>query len=403
MAVGTGTTASPLRPRPNDPAPAPEPGRQPALDGLRGLAILWVVSYHYFALPARAAGIAAVPFVTVLAGHGWIGVNLFFVLSGYLITRGLAGRPPGLATLRAFWVKRAVRILPAYALLLLSFPVARSLWPASSPDAGRVFNASVPLWSYLAFAQNYFIARLGYLGDDWLRVLWSLAVEMQFYLFISVALALIPPARAARWLALIAAAAVAFRFTFYLVGDNPDASIMVLLPCRLDAFLLGALLALAPRGAGGGARALAALAVAVAAAAFMVNLYRGGFGALSVYAVPLYYTVISLGCAALLDLCAGPAPAVGAVMGCRPLAQAGRLSYFVYLFHMPVALAVFHFALGGSPSLGAARGAGAMAASFACVWGLAWVSYRCFEGPLIDWSHAVARGGRPRTAAAPDT
>lgn len=365
------------------------------------MAILWVVAYHYYALPARASGVRELPFLTVLAGHGWVGVNLFFVLSGYLITRGLAGRPTGVAALRDFWVKRAVRIVPAYALLMLSFPVARSLWPASAPGAARVFNTSVPVWSYLAFAQNFVIARIGYLGDDWLRVLWSLAVEMQFYLFISVALVLIPPARAARWLALIAAAAIAFRFAFYMVGVNPDAAIMVLLPCRLDAFLFGALLALVPGGARGGARAWAALCVAAASAAFMALLYRGGFGALSVYAVPLYYTVISLGCAALLDLCVAPARAVGAVMGSWPLAEAGRLSYFVYLFHMPVALAVFHFVLGGAPSLGGWADGAAMAASFACVWGLAWISFRYFEGPLIDWSHAVVRRARPGPAAQP--
>jgi len=365
------------------------------------VAILWVVSYHYFALPAKAAGIHAVPFLLVLADHGWIGVNLFFVLSGYLITRGLAGRPAGLATLRGFWVKRALRIVPAYALLLLSLPVARHFWPASAPDAWRVFNPSVPLWSYIAFTQNFYIARLGYLGNDWLRVLWSLAVEMQFYLFISVALALIPPARAARWLALIAAAAVAFRFAVYLTADNPAAALVVLLPSRLDAFLLGGLLALAPAAAGGAARTGAALGVAAAAAAFMVALSRGGFRSLSLYMVPLYYTVLSAGCAALLDLCARPVRAVALILGSRPLAEAGRLSYFIYLFHMPVALAVFHFGLGAAPSLGGRLGAAAMAASFACVCALAWLSFEYFEGPLIGWSHAIAGPARPRPAAAP--
>jgi peptidoglycan/LPS O-acetylase OafA/YrhL len=360
-----------------------------------------VVSYHYFALPAKAAGIHAVPFLFVLADHGWIGVNLFFVLSGYLITRGLAGRPAGLATLRGFWVKRAMRIVPAYALLLLSFSAARALWPASAPDAARVFNTAVPLWSYLAFAQNFYIARIGYLGNDWLRVLWSLAVEMQFYLFISVALVLIPPARAARSLALFAAAAVAFRFAIYLTGENADAALVVLLPSRLDAFLLGGLLSLAPAGAGGAARTGAALGVAAGAAAFMAVLYRGGFRSLSLYMVPLYYTVISVGCAALLDLCARPVRAVALILGSRPLAEAGRLSYFIYLFHMPVALAVFHFGLGAAPSLGGRLGAAAMAASFAGVWALAWLSFEYFEGPLIGWSHSLAGRARPGAAAAP--
>ena len=370
--------------------------RQRALDGLRGLAILWVVAYHYVALPARAAGLQGFPLLLVLADHGWIGVNLFFVLSGYLITQGLAGQPRDSRTFWGFWAKRAFRILPAYALLLLSFPVARALWPASAPGAYKVFNSVIPLWSYLAFAQNFYMAPLGYLGNDWLRVLWSLAVEVQFYLFISVALLLIPRGRTALWLALLAAACVAFRFALYLTRDGAQAALVVLLPSRLDGFLLGGLLALAPRGPASPARFAASLALLVAAVAFMVVLYQGGFRGMSVYAVPLYYTVLSVGCAALLDLCARPVRSVELLMGSRPMAEAGRLSYFIYLFHMPVALCVFHFGIGTAPALGGIKEAFAMAAAFACVCALAKLSFAYFEDPLIRYSHALAR--RPQAA-----
>ena len=119
---------------------------------------------------------------------------------------------------------------------------------------------------------------------------------------------------------------------------------------------------------------------------------------MSVYMVPLYYTVISVGCAALLDLCARPVGPVAVLMGNRPLAEAGRLSYFIYLFHMPVALALFRFGLGASPSLGGLREAAAMAASFALVCALAWLSFTTFEGPLIRYSHALAGRMRPAPA-----
>lgn len=359
------------------------------MDGLRGLAIVWVVAYHYFALPARAAGLH-VPYLLVLADHGWIGVNLFFVLSGYLITQGLAAQPRSAPALAGFWIKRFMRIVPPYALLLLSLPLARSLWPADAPGAGRVFNAAIPLRSYVLFAQNFSMVPIGYLGCDWLRVLWSLAVEAQFYLFISVALFVIPRAGAIRWLAVLAGASVAFRFAIYFYGDHPDAALMVLLPSRLDGFLLGGILALAPRGQAGPLRSAAALAVAAASAAFMVLLYQGRFRALSVYAVPLYYTVISLGCTGLLELCARPPRPVELVMGWAPLVEAGRLSYFIYLFHMPVALSVFHFWLKTTPCLGGVLPAAAVAGSAACVWILAMLSFEHFEGPLIRLSHVLA-------------
>ena len=66
--------------------------RQRALDGLRGCAILWVLAYHLIALPTRAAAYSGMPAFMGFAGYGWIGVNLFFVLSGYLITQGLHSR-----------------------------------------------------------------------------------------------------------------------------------------------------------------------------------------------------------------------------------------------------------------------------------------------------------------------
>jgi peptidoglycan/LPS O-acetylase OafA/YrhL len=370
--------------------------RRRALDGLRGVAILWVVAYHYVALPARAAGLQRFPLLLVLADYGWIGVNLFFVLSGYLITQGLAGQPGDGRAFWGFWAKRAFRIVPAYALLLLSFPLARALWPASAPGAGRVFNSAIPLWSYLVFAQNLYMAPLGYLGNDWLRVLWSLAVEVQFYLFISVALLLIPARRRVPWLALLAAACVAFRFSLYLTRDGAQAALVVLLPSRLDGFLFGGLLALAPRRPARPARTAASLALLAAAAAFMAILHRGGFRGMSMYAVPLYYTVLSVGCAALLDLCASPTGPVERLMGSPPLVEAGRLSYFIYLFHMPVALCVFHFGLGTAPALGGAREALAMAAAFAGVCALAKLSFACFENPLIRYSHALA--ARPQAA-----
>jgi len=320
------------------------------------------------------------------------------VLSGYLITQGLADQPRDGYYFGNFWIRRLFRILPAYALLLLSFPLARALWPASAPGGDNVFNLVIPFWSYLAFSQNFFMATTGYLGDDWLRVLWSLAVEVQFYLFVSLALFLIPRRQAVRWFALLAAASVVLRFVIYFTQANAAAALVVLLPSRLDSFLLGGLLALVPRRGLGILRPSASVALLASAWLFLRYYSSARLGGMMQYAVPSYYTVISVGAVALLDLCVGRFRPLAWLMESWPLVEAGRLSYFIYLFHMPVALTVFHLAQGTAPALGTPRAALLMAVAFAVVCAAARLSYSFLEAPLIMYSHSLVR--RPVPAAA---
>jgi peptidoglycan/LPS O-acetylase OafA/YrhL len=362
-----------------------------ALDGLRGFAILWVVLYHYYALPAKEASCAAIPILTVFARNGWIGVCLFFVLSGYLITNGLRAEQIKSEVLKTFWIKRAFRIVPPYALLLLSYFFARTFWPPSAPDFRSVFNGVIPLWSYGIFIQNIFIARVGYIGCDWLRVLWSMATEVQFYIFISLAMTVIPRRQTVRWMLLLIMGSVAFRFWVnQSFGNSANTALGVLLPARIDAFLFGSLLAFFPPKKSLG-RLWGALSILTAVLAFMVVAYRVGFLWGSIYLGPLYYTIVALGCAVLVDLCTQRLRFVDLIAGSFPLVSAGRLSYFIYLFHMPVALTLFRFELGSSPFVNGSTGLLAMVTSFLLVWSFAWLSFKIFEGPLIGWSHALSR------------
>jgi peptidoglycan/LPS O-acetylase OafA/YrhL len=379
--------------------------RQPALDGLRGLAILWVLSYHLFALPAKAAALGVFPSLLEFTSNGWMGVNLFFVLSGFLITRGLVDQPRDRYYFGSFIARRVFRIAPAYALLLLSYPAARFFWPASAPGAQAVFNPAIPLWSYVAFVQNFFMIPLGSFGNDWLRVLWSLALEVQFYVFICIALYMIPRRRTAAVLWALVAACVGFRYAVYLTMPHADTALVVLLPSRLDSFLLGGLLVLLPRGEPGVLRTAAAAAVLAGCVGYLHAYATGAFGPMTRYAVPLYYTVISVGCAALLDLCASPVRPVAWLMESDLLGEAGQLSYFVYLFHVPFALALFHFALHSAPSLGSLASSVAMTGAAAAVFAAARFSDDLLETPLIRFSHTLARRPRVPAAAAvkPDT
>src|SRR3954463_13805007 len=136
--------------------------RRPGLDLLRAFAIISVVAYHAglfgFSLPFR------------VDRYGWIGVGLFFVLSGYLIggqllANAAAGKP---LCLGRFYRRRALRILPAYLIVVLAYAVL--------PAAVREYERMPPVWKFLTFTQN-----IGLRGGTAFSHAWSLCIEFQFY------------------------------------------------------------------------------------------------------------------------------------------------------------------------------------------------------------------------------
>src|SRR5205814_4879209 len=138
--------------------------RQPGLDLLRAIAVIVVVIYH--------AGIMGFPVPGRVHRFGWIGVDLFFVLSGYLIGGQLlaplaAGKK---INLRVFFARRALRILPAYLLVLAIYVIVPS-W--------REYPQLSPVWKFLISVQN-----IELLGGTAFSHAWSLAVDGPFYLFL---------------------------------------------------------------------------------------------------------------------------------------------------------------------------------------------------------------------------
>src|SRR5947209_14444099 len=124
--------------------------RIPQLDGLRGIAILMVVASHYGAGVAVAPGslgsYALVPFLRL----GWSGVDLFFVLSGFLICRWLLERGPS----AEFYLRRAARTLPLYSLMLALFICGVSAERGELLHLPHLFGNAQYLWSYFALQQN---------------------------------------------------------------------------------------------------------------------------------------------------------------------------------------------------------------------------------------------------------
>src|SRR5271155_4280107 len=134
--------------------------RIPELDGLRGIAILMVLVYHYTGWR-----------------WGWTGVDLFFVLSGFLIGGILMDAKSATNYYSVFYTRRFYRIVPLYAVTVCMLP----LLLATHYEWFTVGN-KIPWYAYATFTQNFWMVKLEKLGTMALAVTWSLAIEEQFYL-----------------------------------------------------------------------------------------------------------------------------------------------------------------------------------------------------------------------------
>ncbi|MFD7669178.1 acyltransferase family protein [Streptomyces sp. NPDC059788] len=308
------------------------------LDGLRGLAVLGVLFFH--------------------AGHfggGFLGVDLFFVLSGFLITGLLlkeAADRQGKADLAAFWVRRARRLLPALTVVIVGTLLL--VWAAGPPYLLRFALEDGP-WAALQATNWHFISeQVGYWNDADTRVfshLWSIGVEWQFYVVWPVVVAALARRPATRRLVPVVAAvgAAVSLVVMIALAYGPDTTRAYEgTDTRAFSLLLGALMATEPvrrlvsdipaRQAG---RLCVVLVCGLGAYWFLADgpnapfLFRGGL------------FLHSLAAALLIALLAhAPDRPVGRLLGSRPLRSLGDVSYSLYLWHWPIYLLLTEEVLG---------------------------------------------------------
>ena len=224
-------------------------GRIPELDGLRGVAIAMVLFFHYFFLTTPAVPGSPLAYLLAAGRLAWSGVDLFFVLSGFLIGGILIDARHSHNYFSVFYTRRFFRIIPIYTLLLTTFYLFSII--ASGPLAGKfswIRKDELPWYPHILFLQNIWMAFRNSAGTVYgLAVTWSLAVEEQFYLTLPLVVRFI----SFPWLvpALLTGAilAPACRIGFYMLWPGHAYSWFALMPCRADALLLGVLGALALR------------------------------------------------------------------------------------------------------------------------------------------------------------
>ena len=317
----------------------------PALDGLRGLAILLVVFHHaWFNLRS-----AAIPDVVVqrLAYSGWAGVDLFFVLSGFLITGILLDTRESRHYFRNFYMRRVLRIFPAYYvfLALLFFVIPRT--GLMQPQEASQLSANQPwYWSYTV---NVLLGREGWSATPWnTGHLWSLSVEEQFYLVWPLLVFLLPR-RPLMWLT-VATIAGASLLRIVLRGDVwSPVGVQVLTVPRLDTLAMGAFLAIQLREPGGLARMShwARPAIVTGGVILVALLALTRFSSQGPIMQMAGYSAIAFVAGGLLIRAASEESRgrrLRALWRQPVMRFFGRYSYCIYIVHYPIVLLVSRYA-----------------------------------------------------------
>ena len=368
-------------------------GYRPALDGIRAVAVLSVMAYHF--------GYRWAP-------GGFLGVDVFFVLSGYLITSLLLAERArtGRIALREFWLRRARRLLPALFVMLIAVSVWIGLNAAPFELAMRREDLLWTLfygsnWHFIASGQDYFAQ---YVSASPLRHTWSLAIEEQFYIAWPLLVA------GALWIGRRRPAVLA---AVCIVGIAVSGAAMALLfepgdpsrayygtDARAHQLLIGALLAvlMSRQDLRTRFRRAAVIIAPVAALALLV-----AFATVRDQGSAYYHglsVLLAVTTAALVwAIEVNPRQPVGRVLSLRPVAWVGQLSYGLYLWHWPVILAVTTAPawLAGLP--GATTGLNLT--RLAVIFGITIASFYVIEQPIRRGRMPVlGRSGRRFAAAA---
>ncbi len=354
----------------------------PGLDGLRAIAILWVVLHNALAFDFGSG--ERIKVLSIIANAGWVGVQLFFVLSGFLITRNLIRTRENPNYFRAFYTRRALRILPlCYVFLFVSLVLVPFIWPDT--EAGAPFQVGhIWLW---AFLYNWSVP-LGWPSFG-IPHFWSLAVEEQFYLIWPFVVYRIRSSRLLMFCASLVLLAFCSRVLLRLFEANAD-MIYEFTICRMDALAIGAMIAVAMHTAHS-----RALIVTHAKWLLPLGTLLFSISAIATLAFSRDIATTQTIGQSLLALACGlfvlnaviaqhsSSRSFDAFLGSVPMQTIGRLSFGMYVLHFPIARSM----TGMASSLEAVLGPIYLPLWYllvvAATLGAAWVSYHLLELPFL--------------------
>lgn len=348
-------------------------GHIPALDGIRGLGVILVLFYHYGS-STMALGVGTS--VLQATGIGWSGVDLFFVLSGFLITGLLYDAKGKPHYFKNFYARRTLRIFPLYyfaAVVVIILAVITGY---------GILGGSNPVW-VLLYVGNFHMAIEG--GGSILDHFWSLAIEEQFYLLWPMIVLSLSRGK----LMLVAAAMIVISplvRTLLVLNDAPELAVYVLTPARMDGLAMGALIALFVRGPQGIAPLVpwAWRFGAMSAAAFLVIVIaRRDFSTSDPVILTAGISLLTIMYASLLVLSLSFRP-LQLVMELPVMRWFGKYSYGLYVWHPIVNMILLHSPL--TEQIGADTSLKVVAlVVFAFIVSIivTLASYRFLEAPLL--------------------
>ncbi len=373
--------------------------RIPQLDGVRGLAILLVLIWHYAVAPLQPSVSDWAPWFKTILGFTWSGVDLFFVLSGFLIGGILLDNRDASNYFKAFYARRIFRIWPIYLVWFGVFLIGLIAVNTVAPHAPFAwqFQQPQPLWAYGSLTQNWTMAASGTFGAPWLDVTWSLAIEEQFYLILPLLIRFLPTRYLIPLLIGLILSAPILRTLLFVTVPHPDLVVYVLTPCRADALLLGVLCAYAMRKPRWrdyfqrNLKALYGLLLIFAGGTAMLALSHSSFALASwgyTWLAGMYATLLVI----VMTAKAGLAPRL---FKNRTLRWLGAIAYGTYLFHQAFNGLMHSLLLNQQPRIAIWADLIVSLMAVALTLGVALLSWCYFERPLVAVGHQVRYNDSP--------
>lgn len=305
-------------------------GHIPALDGLRGIAALIVMLFHIFPNHFK---------------FGWMGVDLFFVLSGFLITGILLESKGKPHYYRNYLAKRSLRIFPLYYFFLIVFFIVFPLVGYSDSIYNYEYLSSSQSWYWL-YIQNWRIFfDVHYPGEDIISHFWSLAIEEQFYIFWPFVIYFLPKDKVIPMCLTLIAVSIITRLYLFFGVEMDFIKIYVFTFSRLDALAVGSTLAVMVRNE--------KLMAYLKKYSFWILLISGAVVLATIgantsfdfkYFTTYGYTVLAIffGCSLILVLAEGRYNWAKVIVESKPLTFFGKYSYGLYVYHIPVLRICMH-------------------------------------------------------------
>jgi peptidoglycan/LPS O-acetylase OafA/YrhL len=398
-------TPKPSGTRRTDPTPRVETSaissmsakRIPELDGLRGLAILLVLIWHFGCLANSAGGHRWLFYLIDAGSLSWSGVDLFFVLSGFLIGGILLNARNSPNYFKAFYTRRVFRIIPIYAVVVGAFYLCLAAGvPSRIAGSDWLFGPTFPWYTYATFTQNIRWA----IGEpnlaSWLGATWSLAVEEQFYIVLPAVIWFVSE----RWLPYVVGSAILsaplLRLFLNLNYSGGKVASFALMPCRADALLLGVAAALLVRRQSiwdslkSHRRRLVSIWIVLLAGLPFLILFKATDALQSFWMSTVGFSWLALFYLGLLLLALVYSESwLGRVLRLSWLTALGTISYGVYMLHWPVLGLTFMVFRQKGPWAETLSEHGLVLLALALTIAIASLSWTFFEKPLLKIGHSV--------------